>query len=249
MMARQHALSGLFVGCLTAGALAPAPIPVKALTVAVAGGAALVPDLDHPSATVARSLGIVTRLLAVAIDRASLALYHATRAEGDPGQRRSGHRLVTHTVPGCLVTAAVVGLLCLAHPLAGAAAACLLVGLLGLGVRALGGGAALTAGGVTWWLLTYEFFWWWTIPLATFVGAFAHVIGDTFTNSGTPLWWPLLRDGRRWRLVTTPATFSTGDYVETMLVAPLLVFATALASLWPLGVVPLLFHLLASGSA
>src|SRR5690606_22340506 len=145
MMGRQHALSGLFAGCLLAGALAPAPLPVKALVVATTGGAALVPDLDHPSATVARSLGIVTRLLARAIDRASLSLYHATRTDGDPRERRSGHRLATHTVPGCLVAAAVVGLLCLAHPLAGAAAACLLVGLLGLGVRAFGGGAALAA--------------------------------------------------------------------------------------------------------
>lgn len=240
-------MSGVLAGCLLAGALPGAPIPVRLLAVAVTGGAALLPDLDHPQATAARSLGIVTRLLAKGVDRASLAIYHASREGGDPPDRRSGHRLVTHTVPGCLLTSCLVAVLCLLHPVAGAVAMCLLVGLLGLGVKVVGGGTALVAGGTTWWVLEHASFWWWVLPLATFIGAFTHVLGDTVTNSGTPLLWPLMRDGRRWRLVTTPITFAAGDYVEKAIVAPLLVVGVALASLWPLGLLPVIFAAITSG--
>lgn len=209
----------------------------------------MLPDLDHPSATAARSLGIVTRLLAVGIDRLSLAIYFATREDRDPGERRSGHRLVSHTLPGCLVSALLVAVLCLLHPIAGAAAVCLLVGLLGLGVKVIGGGTALVAGGAAWWVLEHQWSWWWVLPLATFVGCLVHIAGDACTNSGVPILWPLLRDGRRWRLVTTPVTFAAGDHVEKMLVAPLLVVGVALASLWPLGLLPVIFTVLTSGGA
>lgn len=249
MMGRQHAVSGVLGGVVLAGILSPAPVPVRLLAVAVTGGAALLPDLDTPQSTAARSLGSVTRLLAKGVDAASLAIYHATREGGDPPDRKSGHRLVSHTVPGCLLASFLVASLCLLHPVTGAAGVCLLVGLLGLGVKVLGGGTALVAGGAAWWVLEYENAWWWVLPLATFVGCLVHVLGDTVTNSGTPLLWPLLRDGRRWRLVTTPVTFAAGDHVERAVVAPLLVVGVALASLWPLGLIPLLFTALTSGAA
>lgn len=225
-------MSGVLAGVGFASAITAAPLPLRLLVVAVTGGAALLPDLDHPAATAARSLGIVTRLLAHLIDRVSLAVYHATAEGGDPKERHSGHRLVTHTVPGCLLFASLVAASCLLHPIAGAACAALLVGLLGLGLKAFGGGAALTAGGVTWWTLDHSFGWWWVFPVATFTGCLIHIFGDTITNSGTPLLWPLLRGGRRWRAVTTPVTFAAGEAVETAIVAPLLLVATLAASGW-----------------
>ena len=248
-MGKSHAISGVLAGVGVAAAIPSAPVPVRVLAVAVTGGAALLPDLDHKSSTAARSLGIVTRLLARALDAASLAIYHATREGSDPGDRMSGHRLVTHTVPGCLLAAVLVAVCCLVHPVAAAVVVCLLVGLLGLGVKVLGGGTALAAGGASWWMFEYASSWWWVLPLATFVGCVVHVLGDTMTNSGTPLWWPLMRNGRRWRLVTTPVTFSTGDHVETALVAPLLIVGVAVASFSTLGGWQLAAAMLAAGGA
>jgi hypothetical protein len=50
-MGRCHALGGLIVGALTAGLLDHAPLPVGVLMVPVAGGAALLPDIDNWSRT------------------------------------------------------------------------------------------------------------------------------------------------------------------------------------------------------
>src|SRR5690606_1942141 len=178
-----------------------------------------------------RSGGFATRLLARGIDAASLAIYHATREGGDPAERRSGHRLVTHTIPGCLLASLVVASLCLLHPAAGGVVACLLARLLCLGLRKAGGGVALAAGGVAVWVLTQHFAWWWVLPVASFLGCLVHILGDTVTNSGTPLLWPLARGGRRWRLLTTPWTFGAGGAFELVIVAPCLLVCCLLASL------------------
>lgn len=228
-------MSGVLAGIGIAASVPSAPPAWRLLVVAVTGGAALLPDLDHPSATAARSLGIVTGLVAVAVDAASLAIYRATRMGGDPAERQSGHRLVTHTVPGCLLASLVAASLCLVHPIAGAVLCCLLAGLLSLGLRLLGCGLGTLGGLLAWWSLDHEGGWWWLVPLAVLVGCLVHVLGDTITDSGTPLLWPLVRGGRRWRLVTTPVTFAAGDDVELFAVAPLLLGAVGLASFSVLG--------------
>lgn len=102
----SHTLCGLTSGVLLAGALSyPAlacPLPVRLLVIPLVGGAALLPDLDHPSAKVAKSLGPVTQALAHGTSQLSLAVYHSTRGPRDPGERRDGHRLLTHTAIGCV---------------------------------------------------------------------------------------------------------------------------------------------------
>lgn len=209
--------------------------------IAVTGGAALLPDLDHPSATAARSLGIVTRLIAKGVDVASLAIYHATREGADPPERHSGHRLFTHTVPGAALASLTAASLCLLHPVAGAVLCALLAGLMSLGLKAAGGVFAMATGLTGWWLLERETGWWWLVPLSVFVGCVAHILGDTVTNSGTPLLWPLRTQGRRWRLVTTPVTFAAGDEVERLLIAPLLVVGVIAAAGGVVGVWPVLW--------
>lgn len=147
-MGRSHALCGLTVGVGLAAAFPYAPLPVRLLVVPVAGGAALLPDLDHVSSKIAHSLGFVTQFLAKVTDEISVAIYHATRLDGDPAHREGGHRLVTHTVPGCLFFGVECGVAELIHPIAGAVHLALLLGLLTGWVRQLGRKAQRSVGDV-----------------------------------------------------------------------------------------------------
>lgn len=90
MMGRTHQLGG---AALWLGTTAVLPVPPLAVAagVPVAAWFALWPDLDHPQAKLARSLGPVTYLLAVRVERAF-----------------GGHRAGTHSL---LVGAPLCGLL------------------------------------------------------------------------------------------------------------------------------------------
>src|SRR5689334_11070895 len=45
---------------------------------ALTSGAALLPDLDHPPSTVARSFGPVTKIVSRGVDAASVGIYNVT---------------------------------------------------------------------------------------------------------------------------------------------------------------------------
>jgi membrane-bound metal-dependent hydrolase YbcI (DUF457 family) len=243
MMGRSHALCGLTAGAAASATLGDlAPWTVRILLVPVMGGAALLPDIDHPSSRVARSLGLVTKGIALAVAAGSLAVYHATRTDADHAARKSGHRTLTHTVPGALVFGVMTLIAVMVHPAAGAGVMALLIGLLAQGFRSIGTGFSLAGALLSWVTLTHDPGWWWVWPLAVTLGSLVHVAGDWVTNSGVPLWWPLLRDGRRWSLVHAPVTFSTGTPTEAELVTPFLVAGFAVAAGFATGVVPLLFH-------
>lgn len=228
-MGRQHAACGLLVGVGFTAVVPSAPIGLRVLLVIVSGGAALLPDLDHKQATAARSLGLLTKLIAIGVDRVSLAIYHATRTRGDVADRHSGHRLVTHTVPGCLLAGLFVAGLAVISPVALAVICGLLGGLLALGFRYAGFGLAVSTAGVAWWVLDTYPSWSWTVPVAVSVGALVHSLGDCLTNSGCPVLWPIVRHGKRWENVRAPITFAAGDSVETMLVAPALFISLVIA--------------------
>ena len=242
MIGRSHALCGILAGCGVAAVVPSAPWPVRILAVAVTGGAALLPDLDTPTSTAARSLGPVTRLAARAVAASSLAVYHATRTDADPADRRDGHRLATHTVPACLAAGAGVAVAAAAHPVGLVVVASLLAGLLGLGVRLCGASLAVLGGTVGWWATTQAPGWWWLYGAATTVGCLVHLAGDLVTKAGVPVWWPLQRGGRRWAPVTTPATFRAGGAEETAIVTPLLGVAVVLAAGGVSGVLPVLWE-------
>lgn len=248
VMARGHTLGGVLVGVGMVALIPSAPLLVKLLTVAVAGGGALLPDLDHHSSTASRSLGIITRLLARFLDRASVAIYMATREGADPTERKGGHRLVTHSVVGCVAAGVFASLLCVMHPAAGAVWAGLLGGLLALGMKWAGGVLALASGGCGWFVLDASPEWGWWLGAATFLGALVHVMQDSCTNSGCPLWWPLLIGGRRWRLVRAPFTFDTGGTEERLLITPLLLAATVLAGCAVTGLLGAAWVALAGGA-
>ena len=237
MMGYSHAVSGVAVGCGLA-ALCPAPWPVEALAVAVFGGAALLPDIDHVNSTVARSLGPLTNTISRAVDWLSVELYHATRTPLDPASRTNGHRLITHTPVGSAVLATLFGVAFWWGPVSCAVAVGLVCALLAHGTRAVAkpllrkllgfrGAVAPTvavvcgvsAYGVSIWYPG----WWWLYAVAVLGGCLIHREGDWCTNSGVPYRrWPMLVDGCRWAKSTAPATFKTGQHFEHFAVRPLL---------------------------
>lgn len=246
MMARGHALGGMLVGCGVAAVVPFAPAPVRLLAVAATGGAALLPDLDIPSSTAARSLGLLTKLIARGVGAASLAIYHATRGEADPAGRANGHRLATHTLPACLLFGLLASLACLLHPLAGTSLLGVLGGLLGLGLRTAGASLALVAGGGAYYVLTTYPSWWWLFGVSVALGCLAHLGGDVVTPAGIPICWPREADGRRWRMVSTPATFGAGGDIETVVVTPVLGLCLVLAASAVTGVLPVLVSALSA---
>lgn len=149
---------------------------------AVTAGYGVLPDLDHPSATLARTLGPATRALAGAVS--GLA---------------GGHRKGTHTI-WCagLVVAGVAWLVAQF----GSNAAILVVFcgfylaamILKLAPRPTSSTAELVyvveaaaATAATWWLVGD---WWW-LPWAVGFGVVGHIAGDILTTEGVPILWPL----------------------------------------------------------
>ncbi|HEY3958698.1 MAG TPA: metal-dependent hydrolase [Streptosporangiaceae bacterium] len=216
MLGRTHALSGaaVFAG-LDAGLLHLGA--VAAVTGAVlTAGAAVLPDLDHPDATVSRTFGFLTQALAWAVGKAS-----------------GGHRHGTHSVAGVAVfTAVAVTARVFAGTPAGLAVLAVLAALLlAAALRALriGGHSAdllaLAAAAAMAWASSAGLAW---LPWAAALGTTAHIAGDMLTIEGCPLAWPLTR--RRCWLLPRQLRFETGHTAERWVVAPALLAALAVAT-------------------
>lgn len=221
MMAPAHALTGVAAGLVLAAATAH-PWPVQAATVAVTAGAALLPDLDHRGATVSRSLGPITKVLSRMIAALSRAVYRATRSPGDRKTAGSGHRQLTHTVPGCVGLAAIVAAVTACGRWPGLVILGLLVALGAAGVPALGAAFTLSVTLLLVARVPDVAGYWWLWGTATAVGCGMHLLGDAATVSGIPALWPLERGGRRWADIRLPVTTRAGSAVERMLVVPAL---------------------------
>ena len=102
VMGPTHAMSGAGAG-LAIGAFLPvewggATSPTEVLVFAgVTAGAALLPDLDTPQSTLARSFGLASRALAHITERVSKTIYDVTMTRKD-ARISNGHRTATHTV-------------------------------------------------------------------------------------------------------------------------------------------------------
>lgn len=178
-MGPTHAAIGLAAGVATLPA-APVHDPAGQLAwVAVVGGMAMLPDADHPSATVARMWGPVTAGPVRFIHRVA-----------------RGHRWGTHDV---ILAPALFGLA--AQAAAGwIPSRMLLVALaIGLALRAcnvvIPGKVEMTvlgnlaiSWGAAWWLCTNmapgAVAW---LPQAVIVGVLAHLLGDFATKQGLPI--------------------------------------------------------------
>ena len=212
MLGRTHALSGAVAGAaagLAVARLTPAGIAVAAVLTA---GAAVLPDIDHPDASVARSFGLLTRGFAWLVARVS-----------------GGHRNGTHSLLGIAAfTVAALAAAGHAGTLPGRAALGLLLTLvIAAALRALRIGghagdllAVAGAAGLIWTGYGITSLGW-TVALGTSI----HIAGDMLTDEGVPLAWPFSR--KRLRLLPEPLAFTTGTRPERWLVAPLLLAALA----------------------
>jgi membrane-bound metal-dependent hydrolase YbcI (DUF457 family) len=246
-MGRSHAVSGGSVWLAGCAALTAAGVAIDPATIAVGGlvaaGSALLPDMDHPGATVAHALGPATRLAARGVSWLGDWLRDHT-CGCCTTSTTGGHRTITHTAVGAVVAGLTVALL---GGLAGRRAAVVVVfvaaalavrGMLRRRVRGrwmppvVGLAAAVAA-----WASTGPDGSWWWIGAPVAAGCLTHTMGDWLTLSGVPLCWPLRIAGCRWHRCGSPRPlrFRTGGAVERWAVVPLLL-AVGAGSVWTLAV-------------
>lgn len=215
MMGRTHTLTGLAAGAATLPLLPTGTTGVEqAAWMLTVGGMALLPDLDHPQATVARMWGPVTQALAAAVERLA-----------------RGHRAGTHDP---LVAPVAFGLVFAASLLwlpAGVLTTALAVGLAlrALAIALPGDNTVehpavnvAVSGAGAWWLLdSYGIPGW--LPWAVALGALVHIAGDAATEGGipVPLTWATTRPRR-----FPGGPLDTGGTVERLILAPALVVLT-----------------------
>ncbi|WP_055481231.1 metal-dependent hydrolase [Sphaerimonospora mesophila] len=225
MMGHSHALSGAAVwlaaapglvalpdalgmpelAAVTGGMLTPPELMAGAL---VCAGAAMLPDLDHPSATIAQTFGPVTWLLSKAVNFVS-----------------GGHRHATHSLLFSVLAGLGAHLLAERYPIG---RDILVVLMIGLALRAVGVGVprktitsavinvALTAATFVVFLSMGVTYAW--LGVAIGVGCLVHVIGDCLTERGCPVLWPIKK---RW-LLPYDIGIKTGKTFEKKFLGPAL---------------------------
>lgn len=233
----SHALSGAALGLAVAGFAAGwsgAPLDAGGVLTfaAVCAGAALLPDLDHPSSMATTRFSWASVVASKVVRPLSGLVYRLTRAPRDTG--RGTHRGLTHTA----LFAAGLGVALNAASVAWGAPVllatlfvCIALAIKGLDALVPGPPSLLIAAG-----LTYAIDAWmpggvdgtagW-LGTAVTLGVLVHSVGDAVTESGAPLLWPLPIRRRRWYPVggPRPLRMRTGGRVETLLVAPALAVA------------------------
>ena len=237
MLGVSHALSGAAVGLAVAG-FGPGSLGTQSTTgsvltfAGVTAGAALLPDLDHPSSIATKRFSVASLLASRLVRPLSGLAYDLTRSDRDRGTGK--HRGLTHTILGAALLGAAVNLASVAvgtPVLVGTLFVCLALAIKGLdaivpGPPSLIIAAALTvaverylpggtAGTVGW------------IGVAVTLGMLVHMVGDALTESGAPLLWPVRIKDRRWYPVGSlrPLRFRTGGPVEAWVIAPALTVA------------------------
>lgn len=213
MLGYSHATSGALGWLATAPAvshLIGKPLGMKELAVgAVAcAGAALLPDIDHPQATIAYTFGPITKIVSKWVH--TLA---------------GGHRQATHS----LLFSLGFGGLCQLLTLGGNKASIITMFFLStFAFRGLGlvvpfmptswknftvilQAAALTFVMVKWMPGT----WWW-LGLAASMGCIIHLIGDSLTPEGVPWIWPV-----KYRF-SIPIISHTGNIMEKAIISPIM---------------------------
>lgn len=208
-MGRTHATSGAVTFLAVLPLLHQAGLSLTPFTMAVAAfaaaGAAVLPDLDHPQATVSRSLGWMTVGLSRLVAWCTGGHRGGTHSLLAVAALSGGAAAVdlAGALPRGLACAFLFSLataaaqLRLAPPLVHTAIC--LVGEIGL--VTLSAHHTVTAG---------------VLPWAVAVGVAAHLVGDMLTREGVPLLWPV--STRRFRI----ASLSTGGTIEQLLVGPIL---------------------------
>ncbi|MCE5290608.1 MAG: metal-dependent hydrolase [Nocardiaceae bacterium] len=242
VMGPTHAMSGAAAGLAVAAVLPPAAggpssVAETFIWAGVCAGAALLPDIDLPQSTIARTFGPISHVAAHGINKASAMFYNVT-ASGRDGHRSNGHRTLTHTVLFAFGLGIVISSLVTAF--AKPAIIATLFVTLGLAIRGLAGDWARKHGpimttAVTGLLSTLA---WTSIPpatgstslgLAITTGCLVHYLGDAITKDGVPLLAPLVPiNGRRWHAINPPALvcIRANGLVEKIAILPALTLTT-----------------------
>jgi hypothetical protein len=249
----SHATSGAALGLAVAGYLPQlvgvTPSAGSIVTfAAVCAGAALLPDLDHPSSAATRRFSAASWVACHAVRPLSRIVYDLTRGPRDTG--RGTHRGLTHTGLGALALGLGVNAASAAWGapvLVGTLFVCLALAIKGLDAIVPGPPSLVIAAGLTFAVEQY-------VPggtagtagwlgTAITLGMLVHILGDAVTEAGAPLLWPLRIRRRSWYPVGSPRPlrFRAGGAVEAWLVAPALtVTVFVLVALVVPGVGPLL---------
>ena len=235
MLGRDHALTGAVVFAALGPALHVTGAHLAAGVVLTAG-AGVLPDIDHPDSTIARSFGFLTEGFAWLVARLS-----------------GGHRHGTHSLLGIAVFTAgalAAGAYQLSGPTIGSAghpafswhlvpAALILALLYSSALRALHiGGHHGDLLGISGSVVTCYAGWdlfrlpvgSWHVPMlavATALGCAAHIAGDELTHGGCPVFWPFSM--HEFHLLPKPLQITTAKLCETWIVFPLLLAALSLA--------------------
>ncbi|MBM4568972.1 metal-dependent hydrolase [Rhodococcus hoagii] len=219
VMGPTHAMSGAAAGLAMAAVLPPTwggPTSVSGAFVfaGVTAGAALLPDLDSPQATIARSFGPASQALAHVVERGSAAIHAATSTRRDD-HRENGHRTATHTLAFAFLAGA--GVAALVSAFGKPAVLGVLFLMLGLALRGLfpkwvkkndwlmvtGLAAGLS---VLAWVASPASVSGPALGAAVTVGVIAHLVGDAGTKMGVPLLAPIVSiNGKRWWDVAPPS--------------------------------------------
>lgn len=205
-MGYNHVTTGAIVGLLT---LPDGGVAYQVGWVAAVAGAALLPDLDSPSASASRMWGPVTEGLSRVISPVT-----------------GGHRWGTHDLVLAPVCFGALVLVAAMHPLSQWLVLSMIIGLALKGLSLTGVGRVpvgvnmLVSGVGAWWLQsTGASGLGWELAIAIALGVAVHILGDALTPEGIPI--PVLwLAGFRSR----PALplFKTGKLLERTLVAPAL---------------------------
>ena len=197
---------------------------------AITAGAGLLPDLDHPQATIARTWGPLSRLLAQITNSISAATVNLTAGPRDK-HCSNGHRKLTHTALFALLIAPAITYFAVA--LGGFWAqmgltyffvSLALQGLFKNRMRDLGPIISnVLAAAITFGLgqLAPETLSPQMLAAATALGCVAHIAGDAPTHSGVPFFAPFFRlGGKAWNdvhLLPKGMTVSASGWANTAL--------------------------------
>jgi membrane-bound metal-dependent hydrolase YbcI (DUF457 family) len=233
MLGRDHALSG----ALAFAALGPTLHVTGshlAAGVILTAGTGVLPDIDHPDSTVARSFGFLTEWFAWVVARLSGGHRHGTHsllgitvftagalgagAFQLSGPVSHGHAAFSwHMVPAALFLALMYSAALRALHLGGHHAD--LVGI---------GAAVITV--YTGWDLDKVPVGSWHLPLlavSVALGCAAHIAGDELTHGGCPIFWPVSQ--HEFHLLPRPLQLTTAKLGENWVIFPLLMVGLGIA--------------------
>lgn len=233
-MGKTHCAVGAVTGLAYGEFGAHLPLPQTAMLTVFTAGLAVLPDIDHPEATMAQSFGFLTKSFATVVGKVS-----------------GGHRWGTHCIIGsAILTGLAMAAVHWRHTLAGRIGLGFLLALTFAAVFCATGAGRLSIKAARKWLHLGRFLkvkhvmelaaiglallvsftglglgllW-----LATLLGCTAHCIADWPTDQGYPFFYPLSK--HRYKL-PEPLAFTVNTKPETVLYAVSLAAVAILAIL------------------